>query len=60
MRFLIKCKICEATQWVRGTEEPDVNACEINDHVALDCCPCIEQGGYNIVDSEYDDEDCSE
>jgi hypothetical protein len=59
MRFLIKCRACSAEAWVRGTDDPETNACEIDDSQEIDWSetPCIgpcEHEVYDIYNSEYD------
>lgn len=59
MIYKCKCKVCGATCWARGWDEPDTNSGGVNDDETFDDgCEHLQAGGdYDIVDSEYDSGD---
>lgn len=54
-----KCTACGTTGWARGWDEPDVNACGINDDDPMEgaCEHVIAGGDYEIVDYEESRDD---
>lgn len=57
MKFKLKCNVCDCEIWVLGEDEPEVNAVSLSDHDTAwdDACIHIENGDYEITDSEIDD-----
>ncbi len=55
MKYNLKCLSCGATCWASGDDEPDTNACTIDDYDlewfgGKEGC---EHDDWEIVDSEY-------
>lgn len=34
MKFLVRCDICGTKEWLKGEDEPDVNACTIDEDLS--------------------------
>lgn len=62
MNFHLICDskehFCGGEVWIRGHEEPDVNAVVLddNDDRWTEACEHIQAGDYYIKESDYDDE----
>lgn len=60
MRYKVVCIVCHESVWVRGDEDPTVNALELKDNDSAwdDACKHIKAGGdYEVTDSEPIDDD---
>lgn len=58
MRYRLRCTICGSEVWIRGSHEDDTNATELNDGDPnwKDCCEHIQNGDYEILEGESDDD----
>lgn len=61
MRYKLKCRVCGQCIWIRGHDEPNVNALVLDDNDPNwnDGCEHINDGNceYDVVDQEYPDDD---
>ncbi len=53
MKYLLKCRSCEAMAWVPGYYEEDVNALELNlDYAKWEPASDCPHDNYDVIDHE--------
>lgn len=49
MNFLCRCNSCGWEQWLKGIDEPETNACEIDGDLGCG------HDDFDVIESEYED-----